>query len=101
MNRRIIAIAAALVLAGCAGGPPPEPRVVTQRVEIPVPVACPDKRAAPADYPRTPAELKQRLAAEPNAVERVRKLMEWAPLWMERLGEDDAQVAACAKAPVP
>lgn len=42
-----------LFLAACAGGPPPEPKVVTQEVKVAVPVKCSPKIPPPQAYPDT------------------------------------------------
>lgn len=54
MKTLIIFPASAIcLLAACETAPEPEPRVVTQEVRIPVPVACIDRAEIPAkpDYP--------------------------------------------------
>jgi hypothetical protein len=43
-------LAFTLMLSACASGKPPEPRVVVQRVEVPVRVACKPERPPQPTY---------------------------------------------------
>lgn len=67
--RRLIALVTALALTACATTRPPEPRIVTQEVRIPVPTPCNASVARP-DFPDTHAAL----AAAPDIDRAVRLL---------------------------
>jgi hypothetical protein len=85
-------------VSGCATKPP-EPVIQTVEVKIPVPVPCPDKRPAPAVYPDTAAAIGSVPAGD---ILGLAKLYAEANVLMhERLGEDDAQIKACALAGTP
>ncbi|TXC63659.1 hypothetical protein [Sphingosinicella ginsenosidimutans] len=66
----MMAGAAFAALAGCATPPAPEPRIVTQTVNVPVRAPCPD----PADVPQVPrrvAEEHPQMPADPNEQGRI------------------------------
>jgi len=61
---RPAALAAAILLAGCASTPP-EPVIVTKEVKVPVAVACvPTKTPEPPAYVDTDAALKSAAGPE-------------------------------------
>lgn len=80
----------ALALTACATHPP-EPKIVTKTVEVPVAVTCPDKRLAAPIYPDTPEAVQ----AAPDIFARVQLILEGRALRDERLKEDDRQIQAC------
>lgn len=53
----LAALVAALVLPACAPTKPQEPRIVTQIVQVPVPVRCDPQLGPEPDYPDTDAAL--------------------------------------------
>lgn len=80
----------ALALAACAARPA-DPILKTVEVKLPVPVACPDRRAPQPNYPDT----AEALAAAPDLFERVKLLLAGRELRDQRLKEDEGQVRAC------
>ena len=69
--RRIAALFTALSLAGCATTTP-DPRIVTQIVNVPVPIACvPNPPVAKPDFADTDAKLKAAVNPFENAKARV------------------------------
>ena len=63
-------LALTLALAGCASTQTPEPRIVTQTVNVPVRAPCPD----PSDVPQVPrrvAEEHPTMPADPNEQARI------------------------------
>lgn len=92
--RPSIAALCAIALAGCATHPV-EPKIVTKTVEVPVPVPCPDKR-----LPRQPPpDAAKAVAAVPfgDMDDLVKLLLAGRVMRDQRLAEDEAQIAACAK----
>jgi len=63
---RLIVLVAALALAGCGSSLKPEPRVVIQRVEVPVTVSCVKRKPDEPAYPDTDEAILQ--AADPAAL---------------------------------
>lgn len=87
---------AAMILASCAttAGPAasPEPRVVIQRVEVPIPVPCDPATGPEPDYPDTDAALR----AAPNVFERVKLLAAGRIMRIARDVEKSVALAKCA-----
>lgn len=85
---------AAMMLVGCAttDGPEPEPRVVIQRVEVPVPVPCDPAIGPEPDYPDTDAALR----AAPNIFERAKLLAAGRLMRIARDVEKSVALAKCA-----
>ncbi len=68
--RAALAAGSMLALISCATTPAPEPRIVTQTVNVPVRAPCPD----PADVPTLPrriAEEHPAMPADPNEQARI------------------------------
>ena len=63
-------LALTLALAGCATTPAPEPRIVTQTVNVPVRAPCPDPGDVPT-LPRRVAEEHPTMPADPNEQARI------------------------------
>lgn len=88
----VLAAAICLGLGACAGGPPPEPRIVTRAVSVATPVRCrPDLGAEPA-YPDTDAALR----AAPGLFDRVRLLAAGRLMRIARDAQKTAALARCA-----
>jgi hypothetical protein len=86
-----LALVACLALGACAGGPAPEQRIVTQRVEVPVAVQCkPDIGQDPV-YPDSDAALH----AAPNIFERAKLVMAARLMRIQRDLEKSAALRAC------
>lgn len=58
----LVLLTVGLHLVACAGGPPPEPKIVTQEVKVSVPVKCTPKIAPAPAYPDT----DEAIAAAPD-----------------------------------
>lgn len=92
MIRKAVCAAICVGLAACAGGPAPQPRLVTLTAPVAVPVRCrPDLGVEPA-YPDTDAAIR----AAPGLYERVRLLVAGRLLRIARDAQKTAALAQCA-----
>lgn len=73
MTSKVLFAAAALLVAGCASRPAPEPIIRTIEVPVPVPQPCPGRETAGPRkvYPDTPEAIQ----SAPNIFERVKLLL--------------------------
>jgi hypothetical protein len=93
----IVLAATAALLASCAGGPPPEPRIVVKEVRIPVPVPC---AADPGPAPAYP-DSAQALRAAPDLFARAQLLLAGRALREADLAAARAALKACAGSLAP
>lgn len=96
--RTPLVAAAALLLAGCAGGPKPtpEPIVVVKEVKVPVMMSCiPAKLGGEPDYVDTDEKL--RAAAGPEDL--LQMLYAGRKQRISRAGEVEPVIKICRKAP--
>lgn len=78
-------------LVGCATPPPPEPRVVTKEVQVPVVKAC-----VPTDTPAPPAHYADEgLQAVADPVERLQRIGAANQQRKQRLAITEPVLAAC------
>ena len=90
--RMIVLVGLAVLLASCAGGPPPEPKIVVKEVRIPVPVPCAADPGPVTVYPDSPEALK----AAPDLFARVQLLLAGRALRDADLAAGRAALRACA-----
>lgn len=91
MKVRLLFAIAALGLSGCTTTDTPEPRIVVQPVDRPVPVSCvPGNLAAPPDYPDTDEALTK---ATPEG--RYQLVIAGRDLRRSRLGEVEPVIEKC------
>lgn len=96
MTRALMIAAAAVLLAGCAGKPSPEPVIVTHEVKVLVPVPCDPKITVKRpDFDG----MKRVFAAAPGVFERGQIVLVYAldlTAWAEEAG---AGLKECASSP--
>lgn len=91
MTRALLFIMA-LTLAGCAGGPPLDPKIVTQVVDHPVPVRCAPNIGPEPAYPDTDDALR----SAPDLFTRVKLLVAGRGMRIARDVQKSAALAGCA-----
>ena len=90
--RTIVLAGLAVLLASCAGGPPPESRIVVKEVRIAVPVPCAADPGPAPTYPDSPEALR----AAPDLFARVQLLLAGRALREADLAAARAALKACA-----
>lgn len=92
MNKTMLALVAAALLAGCAHTPDPEPQIITREVLIEKPVPCaPDNLGPPPAYPDT----DEAIAAARTPEERFALIIAGRLVRMARLAAIEPIIALC------
>lgn len=82
---KILALSTLLLATSCATVPPPEPKIVTKTVEVPVAVKCVDPASIPPEPGTITLPLDARLAAD-LAASQAKDLRKWGRSLMALIG---------------
>lgn len=84
-SKVIQGVCVAVLLASCATVPPPESKVVTKNIYVPVPVKCVDPASIPPEPGTVAMPIDARLAAD-LAASQARDLRKWGRGLMALIG---------------